>query len=181
MVKIMKTNDLVKVALFAALTAILSQVIIPIGLVPISLGTFAVYMCAIFLNPKNAFLSQVIYLLLGVIGLPVFNNFGAGIGHLMGPTGGFAISYPFVALIASSFIYKSRSYDFKVKISLITTGFILATITCYVFGITWFTYVLDMSVSEALPIVAYPFIVPDSIKIVVAIIISYRVEKIYKI
>ncbi len=161
----MSVNDLVKVSMFAAITAVFSQVTIPIGLVPISLGTFAVYLSAVFLTPKNAFYSQLVYLMLGIIGLPVFNNFGVGIGHLLGPTGGFAISYPLVALISSLVINKTAEY--KYNLVFVVVGFILSTIVCYFIGTIWFSKVLDMKIIESLPIVMYPFIVPDAIKIAV--------------
>ncbi len=172
----MKTKDLVRIAIFSALTAVLSQVVIPIGVVPISLGTFAVYISAMFLSPKNAFISQSIYLLLGVIGLPVFSNFGSGLGHLVGPTGGFALSYPFVALVSAYVISKSVTKSGKEKPLMIFAGYILSTIVCYLFGVTWFCYTQDVSFLTALPLVCYPFIPGDLIKIVTCVIIYNRVE-----
>ncbi len=172
----MKTRNLVRIAIFSALTAALSQLVIPIGPVPISLGTFAVYISAAFLSPKNAFISQVVYLILGVIGLPVFSNFGTGIAHLLGPTGGFALSYPFVALI-SALVISSVKGDLGVgNYFVIFSGYTVATVICYTFGIVWFSYVVDMTIKEALPLVCYPFIPGDLIKIAISIVIYSRLK-----
>ncbi|MFV0498675.1 MAG: biotin transporter BioY [Bacilli bacterium] len=159
----MKVNNLTKIAIFSVITAVLSQISINVGFVPFSLGTFAVYLSAVFLNPKDAFLSQIVYLLLGILGLPVFSGFGLGIGHLMGYTGGFAISYPFVAVISSFFIHK---YENKI---IIFVGFCFATLVCYIFGISWFCYTSGMEFIKALYVVCFPFIIPDLIKIFISI------------
>ena len=86
----MQNKELTRIALFAALTALLSQIIIPLpGAVPISLGTLGVMLCGGLLPPRQAFWSMAAFLLLGGVGLPVFASFGGGLGVLFGPTGGF--------------------------------------------------------------------------------------------
>lgn len=169
----MNAKSLVRISLFSALTAILSQISIPIGPVPISLGTFAVYLTAVFLTPKEAFYSQVVYLILGIIGIPVFSGFGSGLSHLMGYTGGFAISYPIVAFICSLSV---KYYRDNYNTIILFLGFIFATLVCYLFGVLWFSNVTKIDMFSALYIVVYPFILSDLIKITISIFIAKRIE-----
>lgn len=169
----MKTNILVRISFFTALTAVLSQVSIPIGPVPISLGTLAVYLSAVFLKPKDAFIAQFVYLCIGVAGIPVFSNFGGGISYLLGYTGGFAISYPFVAFCASTFVILAKENE-RSKLPILIFGFILATLICYSLGIIWFCYVSSISITSALPIVVLPFIPGDLIKISIVCYIANK-------
>lgn len=169
----MKTNILVRVSFFTALTAVLSQLSIPIGPVPISLGTLAVYLSAVFLKPKYAFLSQFVYLCIGIIGIPVFSNFGGGISYLLGYTGGFAISYPIVAFCASTFVVIAKENE-RFKVPILIFGFILSTLICYSLGIVWFCYVAKVGFTAAFPIVVLPFIPADFIKIGIVCYIASR-------
>ena len=103
----MKTTKLVTCALFAALTAILSQIAIPIGPVPINLATFSVFFAGALLGAKAGALSQLVYLLLGIVGLPVFSMFRGGPGVLLGPTGGYLAGYVLAAFLVG-FITEQR-------------------------------------------------------------------------
>ncbi len=165
----MDAKRLVRIAIFTSLTCVLSQIVIPISAVPISLSTFAVYIAGVFLSPKDAFISQLVYILLGLIGIPVFSNFGAGIGHLAGVSGGFIISYPFVAYISSIFSKKN--------VYLTVTGFIIATFVCYSFGIVWMYFVLDSATIKSLIVLMSVYYIGDGLKILVATIVA---EKLYK-
>ena len=90
----MTTHDLVLCALCAAVTCILAPLSVPLaGEVPISLATFAVLLSGILLGAKLGGLSQVIYVLLGSVGVPVFAGWTGGIGITLGVTGGYIIGY----------------------------------------------------------------------------------------
>lgn len=86
-----RTRRLTLTALFAALTAVLSQISFPIPFTPIvfTMGVMAVYLTAALLPKWNALLAQLVYLLLGAVGLPVFSGFNGGVGAILGPTGGY--------------------------------------------------------------------------------------------
>ena len=73
----------------AAVTCILAPLSVPIGPVPISLTNFAIYLSLYLLDWKKGTLSYLIYLLLGLVGLPVFSGFTGGLAKLAGPTGGY--------------------------------------------------------------------------------------------
>ena len=95
----LKTKELVICSIFASLTAILTQISIPLPAVPLTMQVFAVALCGLVLGKRLGFISQIIYVLLGTIGLPVFAQFSGGIGIILGPTGGFILSFPIIAFI----------------------------------------------------------------------------------
>ena len=80
-------------ALMSALLCVVSPMSIPIGEVPISLATFIIYVSVWVLGPYGASLSVMVYLFLGIVGLPVFSGGAGGIGKLAGPTGGYLAGY----------------------------------------------------------------------------------------
>jgi len=94
-----KNRHLILTALMTAMTAVGSQIVIPIGTVPLTLQTFAVFLSGMILGPVWGGISQMAYLLLGLFGVPVFAMFTSGIGILAGPTGGFLLAFPFVAFL----------------------------------------------------------------------------------
>ena len=105
----LKTNELVICSIFASLTAILTQISIPLPAVPLTMQVFAVALCGLVLGKRLGFISQIIYVLLGTIGLPVFAQFSGGIGIILGPTGGFILSFPIIAFVVGYFSEKFKS------------------------------------------------------------------------
>ena len=83
-----KALSVAVIPLFAALTAVGSQLSIPFGAVPVTLQMFFVFLAGYMLKPLDAFISMLLYLVLGAIGMPVFANFSAGFMYLVGPTSG---------------------------------------------------------------------------------------------
>ena len=93
-----KITTIVLCALFAAITAVLSQIAIPMPSgVPVTLQTFAIALCGFYLCTARATVSTVVYVLLGAVGVPVFSGFKGGIASIVGPTGGFIIG--FIAMV----------------------------------------------------------------------------------
>src|SRR6056297_1410207 len=95
-----KTRQLILTALMTSITAVCAQIVIPIGTVPVTLQTFAVFLSGMVLGPVWGGISQIAYLLLGLFGFPVFALFTSGLGILAGPTGGFLLAFPFVAFLS---------------------------------------------------------------------------------
>ncbi|MDF2889402.1 MAG: biotin transporter BioY, partial [Lacrimispora sp.] len=91
--KNLKTKEITLCALFASLTAILSQITIPIGPVPINMAHLSVFLAAGLLGSRLGALSQLTFVLMGAAGLPVFSGFNGGLTRIAGPTGGYIISY----------------------------------------------------------------------------------------
>ena len=119
-------------ALMTAVTCILAPLSIPIGPVPISLTNFAIYLSLYLLDWKKGTISYILYLLLGLVGLPVFSGFTGGIGKLAGPTGGYIIGFIPMAIIAGIVI------DHCQKRWIQLLGMIVGTAICYALGTAWF-------------------------------------------
>lgn len=167
-----KAYQIAIIGIVAAVLSILSPLTLPIGVVPISLTTFAILIAVYTLGMKKGTISVLIYILLGLVGLPVFSGFNSGPAKLLGPTGGYIIGYVFMALIAGFFI--DRYFD---KYYLCFIGMILATIICYGFGTTWLAYQANMSAKTALAAGVIPFIPGDLLKIITALIVGPQIRK----
>lgn len=162
----MKTNDLIKIALFPALIVATIWISIPMAGAPITLQTLFVLLAGLLLGAKRGALSMVIYLLLGAIGLPVFAGFSGGLGVIAGPTGGFLLSFP-IAAYAIGYL--------KEKTGKLTISAIVATVIIYLIGIPWLAIQLGMSIGAAASIMVV-YIPGDLIKILAAVVIANRLE-----
>lgn len=170
-------RDLSLTAFFTALTAVLAQIAIPIPFspVPISFGMVGVYTVAIFLLPKYAVISQICYLLLGAIGLPVFGGFRGGIGTLFGPTGGYLLVYPIIALIVSLAINGSKTLSGKLrKQQLLLKGALsicFAHLVLYLGGTIWLCIITGNTFLSGLTLAVFPYIPMDIVKIVFCVLV----------
>ena len=109
-----KESELFWIVSFSILTAISAQVSIPVQPVPFTLQTMIVLLAGAFLGAKNGAYSQVLYLFLGGIGLPVFADGTMGFAKLIGPTGGYLLAFPIGAYICGYLVGKSPKYVFVV-------------------------------------------------------------------
>lgn len=177
--KSQKTMEMVRVALFSGLLCVLAPVTIPVPMspVPISLATFAVYLAGILLGAKQGVLCVLIYLLLGMAGLPVFSGFSVGIGVLLGPTGGYLIGYLPCVLIVG---WLSRMKPGKKKYFGNAIAMGVGTVACYILGTVWFLGVMEgtYTVGQALLVCVVPYLAFDLVKIMVAAAVAERVERI---
>lgn len=169
-----KTKTMVIICVMAAVTCILGplSLAIPISPVPISLTNLAVYFAIYVLGMKRGTISYLIYLLIGLIGLPVFSSFSGGPGKLFGPTGGYLIGFIFMALICGFFIEKWESRWYMHFI-----GMVLGTAVCYLFGTVWLAYQAHMGFAAALGAGVIPFIPGDLAKIIIALIAGPVIRK----
>ena len=176
-------KEITLIGIFAAITAILSQITLPLPFtpVPLSLGLVAVYTAGILLKPQHAVLSQLCYLLLGAIGLPIYAGFRGGFPALLGPTGGYLMAYPIIAGVVSWGINRkpSQNLEKSAENSLYVKSFalmLLAQFILYMGGTLWFSLVTGNTFSASLVMAVYPFIPLDGLKIAfcTAIIIPFR-------
>ena len=158
-------------ALMTAVTCILAPLSIPIGPVPISLTNLAIYISLYLLGWKRGTISYPIYLLIGLVGIPVFSGFTGGPAKLAGPTGGYIIGFIAMAIIAGLVI----DHFHQPWLQLI--GMIVGTIICYVLGTAWFCFEAKSTVSGALSICVFPFIPGDLIKMIIAMLIGPAIKK----
>lgn len=168
----MKTRDLVVCSLFAAMTAVLSQISIPLpNGIPLTLQLLAVFLCGVILGAKKGFISTLVYVALGAIGLPVFAGFTGGFQYIVGYSGGFIISFPLVAFIIG---FVSEKTDNMVLILLST---ILGLIVSYTIGTLVFSLVTNTSISASLAACVIPFIFTDLLKCFIATVIGLKLKE----
>lgn len=168
----MNTRQLTLIGVMTAVTCILGPLSLPIGLVPISLTNLAIYFAIYVLGKKRGTLSYIVYLFIGLVGLPVFSGFSGGFTKLFGPTGGYLIGFAFMAFISGIFIDK-----FPNKIYLCFLGMVIGTIVTYILGTAWLAYETKMAFTKALYIGVIPFIPGDLIKMVIASLIGPQIRQ----
>ena len=175
-----KTLDMVYVAMCAVMIAVCSWISIPM-LVPVTLQTFGVFLTVGVLGGKRGSLAVLTYLLLGTVGIPVFSGFTGGIGSLLGSTGGYIIGFLFAALV----MWGMEQFLGKKRWALILS-MVLGLLVCYVFGTIWFIVVYtnntgEVAVWTALGWCVFPYIIPDILKIVVALTVCKKLAKVISI
>lgn len=167
-----RTYEMAGMALMAALMCILGPMSIPIGAVPITLTNLVVYFAVYLLGGKKGTISYLLYLLLGIFGLPVFSGYSSGMVKLAGPTGGYLIGFVFMALIAGIIIEKV-----KYHIAFSVIGMVIATLVAYFFGTVWFVIQANCTVAYALGVCVVPFLIGDCIKIMIAAVLCPIIRK----
>ena len=166
----MQVNKMIKAALMTALTAVGAYLIIPLPFspVPITLQTFFVLLSGRLLGKKYGAVSQIVYLLLGAAGLPIFSGGRGGIGILLGPTGGFLISFIIAAWIAGHYA------ENKIKNFLVYSAAVLSN---YIIGTSYFILITGTGILSALNMTVIPFIPGDIFKILLIMITAPIIEK----
>ena len=159
-------------ALFAALTAVCSQIMIPLPFtpVPINLAYLAVIVCGGVLGTKKGALAMLVYVLLGAVGVPVFVGFNGGLGALAGPTGGYIVGY--IAMAAMCGVLKfggnSGQQNTALRIGMSVLKGVPVIFTGYAFGTAWFMISMGTDLASALLLCVVPFFAGDVVKIIAA-------------
>lgn len=168
--------DLAYIGLFIALMAICSWISVPM-VVPFTMQTFAVFAAVLLIGTKRAFITVLTYMLLGLLGVPVYSNFGAGAGVLFGNAGGYIIGFLFLVPVTGLLIDK-----FGKKLWLKTVAMLLGLLVCYGFGTLWFIYIYGRANGEigfvaALTMCVFPYVIPDLVKIGLALGLERRLAR----
>ena len=171
--KKISVSEMALIAVMAAVTCIMGPLSIPIpfSVVPISLTNLAVYLAIYVLGCRRGTLSYLVYLLLGLVGVPVFSGFSGGVGKLFGPTGGYLLGFIFMALICG---WAIDHFSCKLVPSFI--GMLLGTVVCYAFGTAWLAYQANLTFMAALAAGVLPFIPGDLAKMVIAAILGPQIR-----
>lgn len=172
----LKTKDLALCALFAALIAVCAWISIP-ATIPFTLQTFAVFAALGLLGGKRGTVAFAVYLLLGAVGLPVFSGFQGGIGALLGTTGGYLLGFLLAALIVWGM--EARFGD---KTGVFVLSVVLGMLVCYAFGTAWYLIVYArtkgaVSLATVLGWCVVPFLLPDAVKIALAVLLRARLKR----
>ena len=168
----MSTKDLTKIALLVAMNCVSAYIIIPLpfSLSPLALQTLIVNLVALILTPKQAFMTMLVYILLGLAGVPVFTGGTAGPGKLFGPTGGYILAFlPAVVLMAW---LKGKTYNF-LRYTLVTICVGIPVI--YVLGVAQLMALTGLGIKEAFVMGVLPFLLGDIVKAVGASYISKKI------
>ena len=163
--------NMVLCALCAALTCVLAPLSVPSYNpdVPISLSTFAVMLSGALLTPRYAFLSQVLYVLLGLAGLPVFAGFVGGAAIFARPSAGYVFGYILMAWVESLLFcaFGKQRKTLKGQMGVLVLAMIAGVLVCYVVGTIWFMAAMGMPLWSALVLCVIPFLPGVGIKIAV--------------
>lgn len=165
-------REMALIAVMAAVTCVLGPLSIPIGPVPISFTNLAVYLAIYVLGCRRGTISYLVYLLIGLVGVPVFSGFTGGVAKLFGPTGGYLIGFLFMALVCGWAIDR---FDCAIVPSVV--GMALGTVVCYVFGTAWLAYQAHLTFYAALALGVLPFLIGDAAKIVVAACVGPQLRR----
>ncbi|MGN1007475.1 MAG: biotin transporter BioY [Butyricicoccus sp.] len=166
----MKTRQLCYTALFAALTAVCSQLVIPTPwMIPISMSTLAVFLSGALLGAKWGTLAQAVYLLLGLAGVPVFAGFRGGFQVLAGPTGGYLIGYLAAAALTGLLVSRVRARWMP------PLAMAVGLAACYAFGTVWFMVLNQTALGAALGMCVLPYLPGDAVKIAVASVLTWKI------
>lgn len=171
--KTMTVRQLILAALFAALTAVCSQIAIPVGPIPINLALFAVYLAGGILGWKYGLLSQLCFILMGAVGLPVFAGFKGGFQVLAGPTGGYLLGYLFAALLVGLLVEKLGA-----KYWVCVVSALCGLTACYLFGTAWYIVSTGSALGPALMACVVPFLPGDAVKLLLATLLIPRLRKV---
>ena len=172
----LKTRDVALIGLFAALMVICAWISVPLGPVPVTLQTFAVFLAAALLGSKRGTLAVGVYILLGVVGLPVFSGFKS----LNPLTFGYVLGFlPLGRLTAAA------EKLFQGKKLALPLGMAAGLLVCYGIGTVWFYYVMHFrgvgyGIGKILSLCVIPFLLPDLIKLGLAWVLSLKLKKFVK-
>lgn len=174
-----RTVDLAYIALFAVLMAVCAWITIPMT-VPFTLQIFAVFAALVTLGGRRGTYALVVYLLLGAVGLPVGAGFQGGLGWLLGTTGGYIVGFLCIALL-----YWLLTAKLGESLPVVIAACVLGLALCYAFGTAWFMVVYartsgPVGLMTALGWCVFPYIIPDLVKLVLAVLLSRRVKQFLK-
>lgn len=170
----LSVKELCAIAMTAVLIAVCSWISVPAP-VPFTLQTFAVFCALELLGGRRGTVAVLIYLLLGAVGVPVFAGFAGGIGILLGSTGGYLLGFLLTGLVY--WLFERLSDRAWLHIAALVLGLAL----CYAFGTWWFVQVYarangPISTLAALGWCVFPFLLPDGVKLALALLLSRRLK-----
>ena len=176
----MRTKDLAYIALFAAITAVLGLVpAVQVGPVPITAQTLGVMLAGSILGGRRGFLSQLLFLVLVAIGLPVLPGGRGGLSVFAGPTAGYLLSWPVAALVIGLLTERLwRRYSLAWGVLANVAG---GMVVIYLIGVPVLAAVNDLPLATAVRLGALPFLAGDLVKAVLAAVIAVQVRRSYPV
>lgn len=177
----MNRNSITRIvtsALFAALICIFAPMSVPIGPIPVSLTNLVLYFAIFIIGTKGTVIAYCVYMLLGIVGLPVFSGFQGGIGKVAGPTGGYLVGFiPMVIVMGIAYEKFAKKKGIVASVCITIAAMIIGTIVAYALGTVWFVFQMDCTWAYALEVCVLPFIGFDIAKMVIANVAGRAVRK----
>lgn len=172
----LRTVDIAYIGLFVAIMAVCAWISIPAA-VPFTLQTFGVFISVGLLGGKRGCIAIASYILLGLVGIPVFAGFSGGFGALAGPSGGYIVGF-----LLSAFVMWGVTAKFGQKTFVLGLSMVLGLLVCYAFGTAWFI-LFYMATTGSVGLVTvlgwcvFPFIIPDLCKAGLALLLTKRLKR----
>ena len=162
-----RARQAVGIVAFAVATVFGAQVAVPVPLtpVPITLQTLFVILAGVVMGPRAGAASMVLYVGVGALGAPVFSNGGAGVGWLLGPTGGYLLSYPASAFVAG---WAAAGWRTRGSWPSVLGALTLGVLAQYAGGLSQLTLLTGRPFGEVLAMGALPFLFGDAVKVATA-------------
>lgn len=167
-----KTVKMAQCALSAAMLAVCAWVTVPAA-VPFTLQTLGVYLALLLLGGKYGTATVAVYLLLGAVGLPVFAGGGGGVGVLCGVTGGYL--WGFLAAAVLFWLWHPKTP--KSRAVVLAAGQLIG----YLIGSVWFSVLSGDRLGVSLVTCVLPFVLPDALKMALALWLAPRIQKAAKL
>lgn len=163
----LKIRDVTECAIFVAILTVISQISLPIALVPITIQVLALSLIGYYLSIKKASATIFVYLLLGLVGVPVFSSLQGGIQVLLSYTGGFILGFIPLVLLCSVCNRK--------RIGILLG--ILGLIICHTLGILWYSYIAQLSILNSFLVISLPYFAKDLVLLILGYFIARLIEK----
>jgi len=163
-----KTRDLSYMALMTALLVLCAWLTIPLGPVTFTMQTFGVFAALGILGGRRGTAAILVYLALGLVGLPVFSGFSGGPAGFMTPTGGYLLGF-----LAAALLYWGLTGRGVPQ----APAMVLGLLACYAFGTAWFFLLYGGDLWGILTLCVLPYVVPDCLKLILALAVSRRVGR----
>ena len=163
-----KTRDLSYMALMTALLVLCAWLTIPLGPVTFTMQTFGVFAALGILGGRRGTVAILVYLALGLVGLPVFSGFSGGPAGFMTPTGGYLLGF-----LAAALLYWGLTGRGVPQ----APAMILGLLACYAFGTAWFFLLYGGDLWGILTLCVLPYVVPDCLKLILALAVTRRVSR----
>lgn len=175
-----KIRSMVYIALFAVLMAVCAWISVPAA-VPFTMQTFAVFLAVGVLGGRRGTAAVAVYLLMGTVGMPVFSHFTGGLGVLFQTTGGYLLGFLFTSLI----MWGTEAVLGR-KPWAVIASMVLGLLACYAFGTVWFMLLYTrntgaIGLGAALLWCVVPYIIPDLIKLALALMLKRRLRSALKL
>lgn len=173
----LSTKDMALVAMFTSLTAIGAFISIPLGPVPITLQSLFVILSGLILGPKLGALSQIVYILLGLVGAPIFSGFTGGPQSVMAPSFGFIIGFVFAAYVVGKIAHSNNELSTK----KVWIGSLVGSLVIYLFGLPYMYYMLNIimgnqfSFLNIMQMGCFMFLPGDLAKLVIASLVGIKI------